>query len=165
MRRCLCILVMIAAVAMNGVTPSLAATDDEIRKILAERIDRYKQSVGIVVGIIEPSDRRIISYGAVRQGDSQTIDGDTVFEIGSVTKVFTSLLLADMMQRGEVALDDPITKYLPPGLNTPTRNGRSITLHDVATHTSGLPASPVNYRPQNPADAYAAYTVLLHPML
>jgi D-alanyl-D-alanine-carboxypeptidase/D-alanyl-D-alanine-endopeptidase len=90
---------------------------------------------------------------------TSALDGDTVFEIGSVTKVFTSLLLADMVQRGEVALTDPVAKYLPPGIKMPERGGRQITLQDLATHTSGLPRLPPNLAPKDPANPYADYSV------
>jgi CubicO group peptidase (beta-lactamase class C family) len=65
-----------------------------------------------------------------------------VFEIASVTKVFTTLLLADIAQRGEVALGDPLAAYLPANVRVPQRRGRQITLVDLATHTSGLPPQP-----------------------
>jgi serine-type D-Ala-D-Ala carboxypeptidase/endopeptidase len=87
------------------------------------------------------------------------VDGDTLFEIGSITKVFTALLAADMAQRGEVKLDDPIARYLPPTVKMPERNGRQITLIDLATHTSGLPRMPENFRPKDPNDPYADYSV------
>ena len=51
---------------------------------------------------------------------------DTMFEIGPITKVFTSLLLADMAERVEVMLDDPVARYLPKGVTVPSRNGRQI---------------------------------------
>src|SRR5579864_8909885 len=86
---------------------------DRIREILVKRVDQQKQAVGIVVGVIEPSGRRIVAYGNLAKGDPRTLDGDTIFEIGSVTKVFTSLVLADMVSRKEVALDDLAAKYLP----------------------------------------------------
>ena len=54
-----------------------------------------------------------------------------------MTKVFTALVLADMVRRGEVALEDPIAKYLPVGARVPARNGQPITLLDVATHRRG----------------------------
>jgi CubicO group peptidase (beta-lactamase class C family) len=134
-------------------------TDAEIRQILVDRIETQHQSVGIVVGIITPEGRRIVSYGHLNQGDARTLNGDTVFEIGSVTKVFTSLLLAVMVQHNQVALDDPVAKYLPPSVKMPQRNGRSITLVDLATHTSGLPRLPTNMHPKDPANPYADYSV------
>src|SRR6185295_12423054 len=74
-------------------------------------------------------------------------------------KVFTSLLLADAVQRHEVALADPLAKYLPAALKLPERSGRAITLVDLATHTSGLPRMPDNMHPQDPSNPYADYTV------
>jgi serine-type D-Ala-D-Ala carboxypeptidase/endopeptidase len=82
------------------------------------------------------------------QGDTRPLNGQTIFEIGSETKLFTSLLLADMVQRGEVALDDPVANYLPATVKMPERNGRVIALVDLATHTSGLPRLPANLSPQ-----------------
>jgi CubicO group peptidase (beta-lactamase class C family) len=80
--------------------------DTEVRQILVDRIDRDHRSVGIVVGVIDHAGRRVIGYGALDKGDTRPLNGDTIFEIGSVTKVFTSLLLADMAARHEVALSD-----------------------------------------------------------
>jgi D-alanyl-D-alanine-carboxypeptidase/D-alanyl-D-alanine-endopeptidase len=80
-------------------------------------------------------------------------------EIGSVTKVFTSLLLTDAVQRKEVALTDPIAKYLPSRVHVPERNGRAITFQDLSTHTSGLPRLPTNMSPKDPSNPYADYSV------
>ncbi len=63
-----------------------------------------------------------------------------------------------MVERKEVALDDPISKYLPKGIKMPERNGRSITLVDLSTHTSGLPRMPANFRPKDAGNPYADYT-------
>jgi D-alanyl-D-alanine-carboxypeptidase/D-alanyl-D-alanine-endopeptidase len=148
-------LALIFEMALSIATPSaLAASesavppDSEIRKILVDRIDTRHQSVGIVVGVVEPQGRRIIAYGRFDAGDDRILDGNTLFEIGSVTKVFTSLLLADMVQRGEVALDDPVSKYLPSEVKVPHDGKRAITLVDLATHTSGLPRMPNNFAPK-----------------
>ena len=122
--------------------------NDEILEILAKRVDRQKQAIGIVVGVIEPNGRRVAAYGNLAKDDARPVDGDTIFEIGSVTKVFTSLLLADMVHRKEVALDDPAAKYLPESVRMPERSGKSITLLDLATHSSGLPTLPGNLRPE-----------------
>jgi serine-type D-Ala-D-Ala carboxypeptidase/endopeptidase len=134
-------------------------SDAEIRKILVDRIDRDKQGVGIVVGVIEPAGRRVVAYGALDKGDTRPLNRETVFEIGSMTKVFTSLLLADMVQHGEVALDDPVVKYLPAGVKMPERGGKQITLVDLSTHTSGLPRLPDNFKPKDNANPYADYSV------
>jgi D-alanyl-D-alanine-carboxypeptidase/D-alanyl-D-alanine-endopeptidase len=135
------------------------ADDATIRKILADRIDRQHAGVGMVVGIIDANGRRIVSHGTTAKGGKQPVDGDTVFEIGSATKVFTSLLLADMVARGEVALSDPVSKYLPASVKVPERGGKKITLEHLATHTSGLPRLPSNLAPKDPANPYADYTV------
>jgi D-alanyl-D-alanine-carboxypeptidase/D-alanyl-D-alanine-endopeptidase len=123
----------------------LLPPDADIRKLLAERVGALtapqEDGVGIVIGMAGPQGRRLVSYGHVGQGDPRPLDGDTAFEIGSVTKVFTALLLAEMVRRGEVALGDIVAKHLP-AVKIPERNGRSISLLDLATHTSGLPFMP-----------------------
>jgi len=121
---------------------------DEIREILVKRVDQQKQAVGIVVGVVEPNGRRVGAYGNLARGDPRPVDGDTIFEIGSVTKVFTSLLLADMVNHKEVALDDPAAQYLPENVKLPERSGKSITLLDLSTHSSGLPPFPSNLKPE-----------------
>jgi serine-type D-Ala-D-Ala carboxypeptidase/endopeptidase len=136
-----------------------AAANENVPKILVDRIDVYRKSRGIVVGTIGPEGSKIYSYGALDATQPARLpDGDTVFEIGSATKVFTSLVLADMVQRGEVKLDDPVSKYLPTTVKMPERNGRKITLLDLATHTSGLPRLPANLKPKDPSNPYADYT-------
>ena len=76
-----------------------------------------------------------------------TVDENTIFSIGSTTKVFTTTLLADMVNKGLIKLDDPIEKYLPSNVTVPQYNGHKITIEDLATHTSGLPEFPDNYCP------------------
>ena len=135
------------------------ATDDEIKGILQDRIERAKRSVGIVVGVVDEKGARVISFGKPSMDGKQALDGNSIFEIGSVTKVFTATLLADMVERGEVSLNDPISKYLPRTVKTPTRDGKEITLLDLTTQTSGLPRLPTNFAPKNPGNPYADYTV------
>jgi CubicO group peptidase (beta-lactamase class C family) len=145
---------LFAAMALQAQAPS----DDEIRAILAERIDKLNQGVGIVVGIVDSNGRRYVSYGNMGINDTRPVGNDTVFEIGSTTKVFTSTILADMVRRGEVSLDDPVAKYLPKDVKVPERGGKQITLLDLATHSSGLPSLPSNFKPKNPNNPYADYT-------
>ena len=158
-------LLAVLCVAIFGVSPlaqspgaSGIASNPEIQKILAERVDTYRQSVGVVVGVIEPSGRRIVTYGRSSANANTPLNGDTLFEIGSMTKVFTSLLLAEAVQRGEVALTDPISKYLPASVKVPER-GRAITLQDLSTHSSGLPRMPGNMKPRDPENPFADYSV------
>ena len=131
-------------------------SSDSIRRLLAERMQH--NGVGTVVGVIEPAGRRVVAYGRSGASDERPLDGDTVFQIGSVTKVFTTLVLADMVRRGEVELGDPASRYLPPGVTMPER-GRPITLGDLATHRSGLPPMPTNFQLQGEPNPYEAYTV------
>lgn len=147
---------LLAAAAARAQSP--VPPDAEIRRILTERVDERHNAVGMVVAVIEPSGTRIVVYGKPAKDDARPLNGDTVFEIGSITKVFTALLLADMAQHGEVKLDDPIAKYLPEGVKAPQRNGKEITLEELATHTSGLPRLPNNLSPKDAANPYADYS-------
>ncbi len=139
--------------------PSLATDDAEIRRMLQIRVDAQKQATGAVVGIIGPDGRRVIAYGSFGLHDRRAMDGDSVFDVGSITKVFTALLLADAVRRGEMALDDPAAKYLPARVRMPQRDGRQITLVDLATHTAGFPLRPPNLSSRDPANPYARYTI------
>jgi CubicO group peptidase (beta-lactamase class C family) len=127
--------------------PPQLATPKQIRDMLIDRIDVQHKSNAIVVGVVSKRGHEIISYGRFAPGDARQPDGETIFEIGSVTKVFTSLLLSDMVLRGEVGLNDPIAKYLPASVHVPERSGKPITLLDLSTHYSGLPRMPNNYNP------------------
>ena len=133
--------------------------DADIRNILAERLKGFEKSVGIVVGMIDPSGRRVVAHGSMGVANRRPVNGDTLFETGSITKVFASLLLADMVEKGEVALDDPVAKYLPTGVKMPERNGKPITLLDLSTHRSGLPRMPSNFNPKDPSRPYIDYPV------
>ena len=115
---------------------------DSIRAFLQQRIEVEKRDVGMVIGLVDEHGSSIVSYGKMDDGASQEVNGDTLFEIGSITKTFTALLLQDMIERGEMKLDDPVVKYLPKSVKVPTRNGKEITLLHLATHTSGLATQP-----------------------
>ncbi len=112
-------------------------SEQEARKILEERV-KAGLTVGIAAALVSPKGTRFVSYGKANNSGAP-VTANTVFEVASVTKVFTGLLLADAVLRGEVALDDPATKYLPPGMTALEWPGRPVTLADLATHTSGLP--------------------------
>jgi serine-type D-Ala-D-Ala carboxypeptidase/endopeptidase len=143
----------------NTFQPLSVPGSDEVRDILVKRIGQQKQAVGIVVGVIEPNGRRVLASGNLANGDPRAVDGDTIFEIGSLSKIFTSLLLAEMVNRQEVALGDPAARYLPENVKMPERNGKSVTLLDLSTHRSGLPRLPGNLKLKDPANPYAGYAV------
>jgi len=133
-----------------------ALSDAAIRDILRRRVDVDRRATGMVVGIVADGRRRVVAYGTQAAGDSRPVAADTLFEIGSLTKVFTALLLADAVQRKQLRSDDPVDRYLPAGFQTPQYNGRAITLADLATHTSGLPLFPP--LTGHPLEALARYT-------
>ncbi len=119
--------------------------DDTIRDILKRRIDVEKHAVGMAVCVITPGRQSFVTWGRERLSDNRPVTPDTVFEIGSITKVFTALLLADMVRRSEMRLNDPVARHLPSDFHIPLLKGRQITLADLATHTSGLPRWPTSF--------------------
>ena len=135
-------------------------TVDQIQQILKTRIETDLKGVGMVVGIIDANGKRVVSWGTPNKADpTLSVYGDTVFEIGSVSKVFTSLLLAEMISRDELKLSDKVATFLPKSVKLPTRKDQEITLLDLATHTSSLPRMPDNFTPADPDNPYADYTV------
>jgi CubicO group peptidase (beta-lactamase class C family) len=118
-----------------------------LHAFLQQRVLVQKLDTGLVVGLVDDHGSRIVSCGKPDNGGDREIDGDSLFQIGSVTKTFTALLLHDLIARGEMKLDDPTSKYLPPSVKTPTRNGKEITLRHLVLHTSGLPANPSDLGP------------------
>jgi serine-type D-Ala-D-Ala carboxypeptidase/endopeptidase len=119
--------------------PPATLTDAEIKTLLQDRVGDDRVGVGLVVGLLDAQGSRVVSCGKMDNWNSPEVNGDTLFEIGSITKVFTRLLLHDMVARGEMNPDDPVQKYLPASVRMPTRHGKQITLWDLTTHTSGLP--------------------------
>ena len=109
---------------------------------LAERVMRSGRRVGLVVGYVAGGEEWVRGYGRCGTGAHDRPDGGTIFEIGSITKVFTGLLLADLAERGIVGRDDSLARYLPASAAVPTSGGREITLADLASHTSGLRRTP-----------------------
>lgn len=109
---------------------------------LAERAMRSGRRVGLVVGYRASGREAVAGYGRVGTVGSDPPGPGTLFEIGSITKVFTGLLLADLTEQGVVGLDDPLAKHLPATASVPASGGRAITLADLASHTGGLPRNP-----------------------
>ncbi|MBI3070685.1 MAG: serine hydrolase [Deltaproteobacteria bacterium] len=114
---------------------------------------------GLAVGLVTPSGVETFGYGRVDAATSRVPDANTVFEIGSITKVFTGLLLAEANRRGLVALNAPLGQCLPSATIPANAAVARITMAQLATHTSGLPRLPANLRPRDPANPYADYSV------
>jgi D-alanyl-D-alanine-carboxypeptidase/D-alanyl-D-alanine-endopeptidase len=128
-----------------------------INRILSEQV-AARQSVGIVVGLDTPHSTRFFAAGTFDGAGTSPVDADTLFENGSVTKILSTTTLADMVIRHEVALEDPVAKHLGPTVSIPSRDGRHITLLDLATHTSGLPRLPGNLDSRDGANPFADYS-------
>ena len=96
----------------------------------------------IVVGVITPNGTQVSAYGNISKSNPTPVDGNTIFDVGSVTKTFVATVLADLINQGVVKLSDPLEMYLPSNVTVPSYNGSKITLGDLATHTSGLPYWP-----------------------
>jgi CubicO group peptidase (beta-lactamase class C family) len=133
------------------------AISEEVKKTIQSRIDNGINT-GIVVGIIGPEGTQYYSYGLKSKKSGESVDEHSIFEIGSISKTFTGIILADKVLKGEMKLDDPLQKYLPEGITAPTRNGEAIKLVNMSNHTSSLPRLPNNFAPANPANPYADYS-------
>jgi serine-type D-Ala-D-Ala carboxypeptidase/endopeptidase len=145
----------LAFTLQQAAPPPPLPSDSTVRAFLLPRVasfpDTGKHGTGIVIGLLDATGaRRIIAAG---------VDSAGVFEIGSITKVFTTSLLQDMVDRGEVHLGDAVSQYLPKTVHVPARGGHEITLLDLATQSSGLPRMPSNFTPRDSLNPYADYSV------
>ncbi|HMI02148.1 MAG TPA: serine hydrolase [Pedobacter sp.] len=131
---------------------------DSIYSILKKEVDN-KRSKSIIVGIVDANGRHVISAGVLSDKDPRLPDGNTEYEIGSVTKVVTSLVLADMNLKKQLSLSDSLVKFLPEYAKPQDKNVSDITLLNLATHTAGFPRFPDNHYPKNLENPYADYTV------
>lgn len=152
-----CVVALAAAIACNPARadpkPDARAALDPLANSLVDR----QYCGAIVIALIPASDPpQILAWGETVRGNGKLPDGNTLFEIGSVSKVFTSLLLAEAVIDRQVTLDTPVAALLP---KTKLPAGkRAITLLDLATHTSGLPRMPDNMHPADAENPYADYT-------
>jgi CubicO group peptidase (beta-lactamase class C family) len=129
--------------------------------LLPERVENAAQeriAAGtyqtLVFGMLDGNKSEVVAFGKL--DDGRAPDGDTVYEIGSVTKTFTATLLAQAVLSGRVTLDTPASQLLL-GFKIPLRSGKEIALGDLANHYSGLPRMPANFQPSDPANPYADY--------
>jgi serine-type D-Ala-D-Ala carboxypeptidase/endopeptidase len=127
--------------------PISSPTEEELlpSTVLLNQVEEDMPDKSIVIGVISPNGTQVYSYGNISKENSTNVNGDSIFDIGSITKTFTTTLLVDMVKRGLINLDDPIGKYLPANVKVPTYNGKMITIENLATHSSGLPDFPAGW--------------------
>jgi len=138
-------------------SPAIAISNDELKATLSQRFEGDRTGACIAAGVID--DGAIATAWFCADPKAQRpYDEHTAFEIGSITKTMTAALLAETIARGEVTLDDPIARLLPPGTRVPSFNGHDITIGHIVTHTSGLPVVSARVRPADINNPYADVT-------
>lgn len=136
-----------------GYVTDKAAVDEVVAPFLTD-----EWVAGMVVGIVTPDDAKVYGYGRVGgPGDGRTPDGDTIFEIGSVSKVFNTMLLARAVEQGELESGTPLQDLLAAEDDLKGTGGSAVTLEHLAAHTSGLPRIPSNFEPADISNPYADY--------
>lgn len=143
----------IALVAANA----HALTDAQLAALVDQRLAGDRTGACMAVAVIE-KDAVARTFRCADPKDAGRIGEDTAFEIGSVSKTMTAVLLADLIGQGKASLDDPLADYLPEGTKVPAFEGRPILLRHVVTHTSGLPALPSRMGTADMSDPYANLT-------
>lgn len=136
-----------------------SAIDTLVEKLIRPYIQQ-EHATGLSIAVIQNGIVHRYSYGEVEKGARKLPDPKTtIFEIGSVTKTFTSLLLAREVLRKKMDLKDPINKYLPDSIPNLSYKNTTITLQHLANHTSGFPRLPANIFLANvdPQDPYRHY--------
>ncbi|MBI1390878.1 MAG: serine hydrolase [bacterium] len=139
--------------------------EEEIGRIV-EPFMQWKPGCALMVGVMDGGGSLLLGYGRLSKDDASPPDKNTEYEIGSISKTFTAILLSDMVLRGDVKLNDPIADYLPEQAAMKSWEARAVTLHDLIRHTSGLPRLADNMPWSDPGDPYADYTIgLLYDFL
>ncbi len=149
-------LIFIGLVLTTSVRGQAAEISDQLTAYIQDLIDAGYIK-GIVVGVTREGQEAYLSKGVRSISGKEAMDENAIFEIGSISKTFTGLLLAEMVMRGKLELDDPIQQYLPQGIKAPKRDGNSIRLVHLSNHTSGLPRMPTNFAPADYLNPFKDY--------
>jgi CubicO group peptidase (beta-lactamase class C family) len=147
----LCFACMLAVTSLAQTTLPEAVVES-----IQSRID-LGMNPSIAIGVLDDSGVHYYNFGLTKAG-GKTVDEHTIYEIGSITKTFTGILLADATLNGLVAVDDPAQKYLPDAVHMPEFDGDQITLGHLSDHTSSMPRMPDNFEPADPTNPYADYS-------
>lgn len=137
-------------------------TVDDLAKYIDVMIYQQSNTPGLIIGIVAGNETAMISCGETVKGNHQRPSADTIWAIGSVSKVITSTILAEMAQENIVSLTDTVQKYLPRHVKIARYQTREVTLLDLATHTSGLMNSIIDedendYQNQKSYNTQTAY--------
>lgn len=143
MKRCLLLFAALYAAAVP-VTHAAQTSPDPV--FASDIVDRYANHIfygsgatGMALVVIDGNQRVFRSFGETRPGNNVRPQLDSVIRIASLSKLMTSEILVKLLDQGVVKLNDPLSKYAPPGARVPTYKGSPITLVNLATHTSALP--------------------------
>ena len=139
------------ALLMMAATAHADGLPERVEKAAQERVATGDYQT-LVVAVVDGDQTKVAVFGKLDDGN--TPDGDTVYEIGSITKTFTATLLADAVRSGRLTLDTPVAQLLP-DFSIPSRSDIQITLDNLATQHSGLPRLPSNLLPGDAANPYA----------
>lgn len=138
----------------------LMAEEPDLRAIVTEAAEPVvgEKLVGLSVAVIWRDQQQTFHFGRVHVDRDARPTDETVYEIGSLTKPMTGILLADAAARGELKLDDPVAKFFAKPVLVPNEDRRAIQLVDLATHRSGLPRlPPLSFAdPDNPYEDFSA---------
>ncbi|MGB7325574.1 MAG: serine hydrolase [Rubripirellula sp.] len=150
---------VLVALASASISVSQCAGQDFAKQIesLAKPYVDSETVTGLSVGVVKAGQTTQVHLGKT-SASGETPDPDTVYEIGSASKVFTGILLGDAVVRGDVQLDQAAQELLPPSVTMPKGKQREIKLIDLSTHMSGLPRLPDNMPSLTSKDPYADYT-------
>lgn len=146
---------VLIGLAASAVAAEPALAPEPLADTVLARLAESDDPACVAVALVEEKTR--FAFGCTKDAAPVALDEHSLFEIGSISKAFTGILLADMVLKGEVSLDDPASKYSRPGAKLPTRNGKEITLRDLATQSAGLPRMPPVFDPADPANPYADF--------
>jgi CubicO group peptidase (beta-lactamase class C family) len=133
--------------------------DKEVDKTVAEFITDPKNA-GLSIVIIKDGQTYFYHYGETKKGSKQLPDNNTIYEIGSITKTFTGILLAKAIEDQKVSLYDDVRKFLPVKCSDLAFGNHPIILKHLANHTSQIPRIPENLDQQpyfDPKDPYKNY--------
>jgi serine-type D-Ala-D-Ala carboxypeptidase/endopeptidase len=138
---------------MTSMSANAGPLPERVEKAAQERIAAGTYQT-LVFGVVDGDKTGVVALGQLDDGKAP--DGDTVYEIGSVTKTITATLLAQVVLSGRVTLDTAVAQLLP-DFKIPSRGGKEITLGELGTQHSGLPPMPTNFMPKDPGNPYADY--------